>query len=117
MGLFGEMGTDAAEDRQAAGVGHAVADDAACAFSGDQAMGAETHQVLADRGLRTAEAGGELGDVQRTFLEGLDDAEAIRVGKRAESARTVTENLRVERARLGHIQKIECFWAGGKGEK
>jgi hypothetical protein len=110
MRLFGEMGTDAAEDRQAAGVGHAVAGDASFALGGHQAMGAEAHEVLADRGLRTAEARGEFGDVQRTFLEGLDDAETIRVGKRAESARTVTENLRVERARLGHIQKIECFF-------
>ena len=91
-------------------MGHAVAGDAAFALGGHQAMGAETHQVLADRGLRTAKPGGELGDVQRTFLEGLDDAETIRVGKRAESARTVTENLRVERARLGHIQKIECVF-------
>ena len=59
--------------------------------------------------LRTAEAGGEFGDVQRTFLEGLDDAEAIRMGKRAERACAVLQDLRVERARLRHIQKIECF--------
>ena len=89
-------------------MGHAVAGDAAFTLGGYQAMGAEAHQVLADRGLRTAEAGGELGDLQRAFLEGFDDAETIRVGKRAESSGAVTENLRVERARLGHIQKIEC---------
>ena len=104
------MGTDAAEDRQAAGVGHPVASDSACALGGDQAMGTEAHQVLADRGLRTAEPGGELGDIQRTFLEGLDDAEAVRVGKRAERTRALLEDLRVERARLGHIQKIECIF-------
>jgi hypothetical protein len=73
-------------------------------------MGAEAHQVLADGSLRTAEAGGELGDVQRTFLEGLDDAEPVRVRKRAQRTRAVAEDLRVERARLRHIQKIECFF-------
>jgi hypothetical protein len=39
------------------------------------------------------------------------------VGKRAESARTVTEDLRVKRLGFRHIQKIECVWAGGKGKK
>ena len=34
-------------------MGHAVAGDAAFAFGGHQSMGAEAHQVLADRGLRT----------------------------------------------------------------
>jgi hypothetical protein len=71
-------------------------------------MGAEAHQVLADRGLRTAEAGGELGDVQRTFLEGLDDTKAIRVRKRAQRARAVAEDIRVKRLGFRHIQKIEC---------
>jgi hypothetical protein len=108
MRLFGEMGTDTAEDGQATRMGHAVAGDAACALGGDQAMGAETHQVLADRGLRTAEAGGELGDVQRAFLEGLDDAKAVRVGKGAEGSGAVTENFRVKRLGFRHIQKIEC---------
>jgi hypothetical protein len=110
MRLFGEMGTDAAEDRQAAGVGYAVAGDASFALGGDQAMGAEAHEVLADRGLRTAEARGELGDVQRTFFKGLDDTKPIRVRKRAQRARAVFEDLRVERARLRHIQKIECIF-------
>jgi len=117
MRLFGEMGTDAAEDRQATGVGHAVAGDAAGAFSGDQAMGAEAHEVLADRGLRTAEARGELGDVQRAFLEGLDDAEPIRVGKRTQRASAMAKDFRVKRLGFRHIQKIECVWAGGKGKK
>jgi hypothetical protein len=110
MGLFGEMGTDAAEDRQAAGVGHAVAGDAAGALGGDQAMGAEAHQVLADRGLRTAEAGGELRDFERSVFKGLDDAEAIRVGKRAKGSRAMAENFRVKRLGFRHIQKIECFF-------
>ena len=65
-------------------MGHAVAGDAPFAFGGNEAMGAQAHQVLADGGLRTAEAGGELGDVQRAFLEGLDDAEAVRVRQRAQ---------------------------------
>jgi hypothetical protein len=81
-------------------VGHAVAGDAPFTLGGDQAMGAEAHQVLADRGLRTAEAGGELGDVQRAFLKSLDDAETVRVGKGAEGSCAVLEDLRVERARL-----------------
>ncbi len=85
-------------------MGHAVAGDAAGAFGGHQAMGAEAHQVLADRGLRTAEAGGELRDFERAVFEGLDDAEAVRVGKRAESSGTVTENLRVKRLGFRHIQ-------------
>ena len=102
------MGADAAEDGQAAGVGHAVAGDAAGAFSGDQAMGAEAHEVLADRGLRTAEARGELGDVQRAFLEGLDDAEPIRVGKRTQRASAMAKDFRVKRLGFRHIQEIEC---------
>jgi hypothetical protein len=102
------MGADAAEDRQAAGVGHPVAGDAACTFGSHQTMGAEAHQVLADRGLRAAEAGGELGDVQRTFLEGLDDAKAVRVGKGAKRTGAVAENFRVKRLGFRHIQKIEC---------
>ena len=81
-------------------MGHAVAGDASGALGGDQSVGAEAHQVLADRGLRTAEARGELRDVQRSVFEGLDDAEAVRMGKRAESSGTVTENLRVEGPRL-----------------
>jgi hypothetical protein len=58
MRLFGEMGTDAAEDRQAARMGHAVAGDAAYAFGRHQTVGAEAHQVLADRGLGAAESSG-----------------------------------------------------------
>ena len=60
-------------------------------------MGAEAHQVLADRRLRTAEARGELRDVQRAAFQGLDDAEAVRVRKRAEGSGTVAEDLRVKR--------------------
>jgi hypothetical protein len=108
MRLFGEMGTDAAEDGQAAGVGHAVAGDAAGALGGDQAMGAEAHQVLADRSLRTAETGGEFGDLQRAFFEHLNDAKAVRMGKGAEGPGAVTENFRVKRLGFRHIQKIEC---------
>ena len=89
-------------------MGHAVAGDAAGAFGGHQAMGAEAHQVLADRGLRTTEARGELRDVQRAVFEGLDDAEAVRVRKRPESSGAVTENLRVKRLGFRHIQEIEC---------
>ena len=98
-------------------MGHAVAGDAAFAFGGHQSMGAEAHQVLADRGLRTAEARGELRDVQRAVFEGLDDAEAVRVGKGAESSGTVTENFRIKRLGFRHIQEFECVWAGGKGEE
>jgi hypothetical protein len=78
-------------------MGHAVAGDAAFTLGGYQAMGAEAHQVLADRGLRTAEARGELRDFERAVFEGLDDAEAVRMGKRAESSGAVTENLRIKR--------------------
>ena len=78
-------------------MGHAVAGDAAGAFGGHQAMGAEAHQVLADRGLRTAEAGGELRDVQRAVFQRLDDAESVWVRKRTEGAGTVTEDLRIKR--------------------
>ena len=117
MRLFGEMGTDAAEDRQAACMGHAVAGDTAFAFGGHQTVGAEAHQVLADRRLRTAETGGELRDLERTLLEGLDDAKAVRVGKGAESSGTLAEDFRVKRAGFGHIQNIECFGRRGKGEK
>jgi hypothetical protein len=78
-------------------MGHAVAGDAAGALRGHQAMGAEAHQVLADRGLRTAEARGELRDVQRAAFQGLDDAEAVGVGKRPESSGAVTEDFRVKR--------------------
>jgi hypothetical protein len=110
MILFGEMGTDAAEDRQAARMGHAVAGDAAFAFGHHQAMGAEAHQVLADRGLGAAEARGELRDVQRAFLEGLDDAKAVRMGKGAEGSRAVAEELGVKRLGFRHIQKFECIF-------
>ena len=89
-------------------MGHAVAGDAAGAFGGHQSMGAEAHQVLADRGLRTAEARGELRDVQRSVFEGLDDAEAVRVGKGAESSGAVTENFRIKRLGFRHIQEMEC---------
>lgn len=81
-------------------MGHAVAGDAAGALGGDQAVRPEAHQVLADRGLRTAEARGELGHVQRAVFQRLDDAEAVGVGKRAEGSGTVTEDLRIERPRL-----------------
>ncbi len=81
-------------------MGHAVAGDAAGTFGGHQAMGAEAHQVLADRRLRTAEAGGELRDVQRALLERLDDAEAVGVRKRPEGSGAVTEDLRVEGPRF-----------------
>jgi hypothetical protein len=104
MRLFGEMGTDAAEDRQAARMGHAVAGDAAFAFGGHQAMGAEAHQVLADRRLGAAEARGELRDFERALLEGFHDAEAIRVGKGTEGARTVAEDFWVKRLGFRHIQ-------------
>ena len=110
MGLFSEMGTDAAEDRQAARVGHAVAGDAAFAFGGHQAVGAEAHQVLADRRLRTAEARGELRDFERALLEGFHDAEAIRVGERTEGSRAVAKDLRVKRLGFRHIQKFECIF-------
>jgi hypothetical protein len=104
MRLFGEMGTDAAEDRQAARMGHAVAGDAAGTLGGDQAMGTEAHQVLADRRLRAAEARGELRDFERALLEGFHDAEAIRVGKRTEGSRAVAEELGVKRLGFRHIQ-------------
>jgi hypothetical protein len=109
MRLFGELGTDAAEDGKAAGMGYAVAGDAAFALGGHQSVGAEAHQVLTDRRLRTAEAGGELRDVQWAVFEGLDDAEAVGMGKRPESSGTVTEDLRIKRTRFRHIQKFECF--------
>ena len=89
-------------------MGQAVAGDAAGAFGGHQSMGAEAHQVLADRGLRTAKAGGELGDFERAVFEGLDDAEAVRMGKRPEGSGAMTENLRIKRTRFRHIQEIEC---------
>ena len=98
-------------------MGHAVAGDAAFALGGHQAVGAEAHQVLADRRLRTAEAGGELGDVQRAVFQGLDDAEAVRVRKRAEGSGTVTENFWIKRTRFRHIQVFECVSGKGKGEK
>jgi putative intracellular protease/amidase len=100
IGLLGEMRADAAEDRQATCVGHAVARDAAGALGGDQAVGAEAHEVLADRGLRTAQPGGELRDVQRALLEDLHDAEAVRVRQRPQGSGAVAEDLGVERTRL-----------------
>jgi hypothetical protein len=104
MRLFGEMGTDAAEDRQAARMGHAVAGDAAFAFGGHQAVSAEAHQVLADRRLRTAEAGGEFRNFQRALLEGLDDAEAVGVRKRAEGSGALAEDFGVKWLGFRHIQ-------------
>ena len=98
-------------------MGHAVAGDAAGAFGGHQSMGAEAHQVLADRGLRTAEARGELRDVQRSVFEGLDDAEAVRVGKGAESSGTVTENFRIKRLGFRHIQEFECVLRKVNGDE
>ena len=79
-------------------MGHAVAGDAAFAFGRHQTVGAETHQVLTDRGLGAAESGGELGDVQRAFLERLDDAKAVRMGKGAKRAGAVAKDLRVKRS-------------------
>jgi hypothetical protein len=117
MRLFGELGTDAAEDGKAAGVGYAVAGDAAFALGGHQPMGAEAHQVLADRRLRTAESGGELRDVQRAVFQRLDDAESVWVRKRTEGSGAVTEDLRIKRLSFRHIQEFECVWAGGKGEE
>ena len=98
-------------------MGHAVAGDAAGAFGGHQSMGAEAHQVLADRGLRTAEARGELRDVQRAVFEGLDDAEAVRVGKGAESSGAVTENFRIKRLGFRHIQEFECVLRKVNGDE
>ncbi len=98
-------------------MGHAVAGDAAGAFGGHQSVGAEAHQVLADRCLRTTEAGGKLGDFERAVFEGLDDAEAIRVGKRAESSGTVAENLRIKLTRFQHIQKFECVSGKVNGDE
>ena len=98
-------------------MGHAVAGDAAFAFGGHQTMGAEAHQVLADRRLRAAEAGGELRDFERALLEGLDDTQAVRMGKGTEGPGAVAENLGVKRLGFRHIQKFECISAGGKGEK
>ena len=98
-------------------MGHAVAGDAAFAFGGHQSMGAEAHQVLADRGLRTAEARGELRDVQRAVFEGLDDAEAVRVGKGAESSGAVTENFRIKRLGFRHIQEFECVLRKVNGDE
>jgi hypothetical protein len=98
-------------------MGHAVAGDAAGAFGGHQSVGAEAHQVLAYRSLRTAEAGGELRDVQWAVFEGLDDAEAVGMGKRPESSGTVTEDFRVKRLGFRHIQEIECVWAERQGRK
>ena len=89
-------------------MGHAVAGDAAGAFGGHKPVGAEAHQVLADRRLRTAEARGQLGDVQRAVFQGLDDAEAVGVRKRPEGSGTVTENFRINRTRFRHIQVFEC---------
>ena len=85
-------------------MGHAVARDAAFAFGGHQAMGAEAHQVLADRRLRTAEARGELRDFERALLEGFHDAEAVGMGKRPEGSGAVAEDLRIKRTRFRHIQ-------------
>ena len=97
MGSAGEMGTDAAEDRQAARMGHPVADRATVACGGQEPVGAEAHQVLADRGLGAAEAQGELRDAHRALFELLHDAQPVRVRKRAQRARAAAEDLRVER--------------------
>jgi hypothetical protein len=110
MRLFGEMGTDAAEDCQAACVGHAVAGDTAFAFGGDQTMGAEAHEVLADCRLWAAEARGQLRDFQRALLQRFDDAEAIRVGKGAEGSGALAEDFRVKWPSFQHIQKFECIF-------
>jgi len=117
MRLFGELGADAAEDGKAARMGHAVAGDAAFTLGGYQAMGAEAHQVLADRGLRTAEARGELRDLERALLEGFDDAEAIRVGKGAEGPGALAKDLRVKRFGFRHIQKFECIGREAREKK
>jgi hypothetical protein len=110
MRLFGEMGTDAAEDYQAARMGHAVASVAASTLGGDEAVGTEAHEVLADRRLWAAEAGGQLRDFQRALLQRFDDAEAIRVGKGAEGSGALAEELRVKWLSFQHIQKFECIF-------
>ncbi len=81
-------------------MGHAVAGDPAGPVGGHEAVGAEAHQVLAHGRLRTAEARGEFGDLQRTLFEGFDDAEPIGVGKRAEGRGAVAEDSGVERRRF-----------------
>jgi hypothetical protein len=103
------MGTDAAEDCQAARMSHAVASVAASTLGGDEAVGTEAHEVLADCRLRAAEAGGELRDLERPFFEGLDDPEAIRMGKGAESSGALAKDFWVKRLGFGHIQKFECI--------
>ena len=81
-------------------MGDAVAGDAAHAFGGDQPVRPEAHEVLAHRRLRTAQAGRQVGDLERAGFQGLDDAQAIRVRKGAQGGSAVPEDLRVERARL-----------------
>ena len=81
-------------------MGHAVAGDPAGPVGGHEAVGAETHQVLAHGRLRAAEARGEFGHVKRTLFQGFDDAEPVGVRKRAEGRGAVAEDLRVKRRRF-----------------
>jgi len=94
------MRPDAAEDREAAGLGDGVADRPALPVGAEQAMGAEAHQVLAHGRLRTAETSGEFGDLQRPFFEGFDDTEPIGMRQRAEGRGAVAEDLRVKQGRF-----------------
>jgi len=103
------MASDAAEDRQAARMSHAVAGNAAGTIGGDQSVGAEAHQVLADRRLWPLQFSGELGDLERASFQGFHDTEPFRVGKGAQGRGAVAEDFRVERSRLCHIQKFECI--------
>jgi hypothetical protein len=103
------MGADTAEDCEATDVSYTVASNPPGAFGGDQPVGAETHEVLADGRLWALQLGSELRDLERTSLQGLDDAESIRMRERAQSSRAVAEDFGVERSRLCHIQKFECI--------
>ncbi len=94
------MGTDAAEDRQAARMSHPVAGNAAGPVGGDQSVGAEAHEVLAYGRLWALQSGGQLGDLKRAGFQGLDDPEPLRVGKGAKSRGAVAEDFGVEGGRL-----------------
>ncbi len=82
----------------------AVAGNAAGTIGGDQSMRTEAHQVLADGRLRALQFGGELRDLERSSLQGLDDAESIGMRERAQSSRAVAEEFWIKRGRLRHIQ-------------
>ena len=85
-------------------MGHSVAGNATATIGGDQSVGAEAHQVLADGRLRALQFGGELRDLERSSLQGLDDAESFRVGKGAQGRGAVAEDFWIKRGRLRHIQ-------------